>query len=68
MTNLTCPHPNCTHDINLADNMPSGTYLCPCHAIKVRLTWDSYLNEAPKPRFSYWKELSDAEQARASAD
>lgn len=68
MTKRTCPHPDCTHDIKLADNMTSGAYLCPCHTIKVRLVWDSYLNEAPKPRFSYWKDLPDAERTTASAD
>ncbi len=47
-----CPHPDCRHQIKIRPDLPADTYLCPCHAITVRLAWDSYVGGPRQPRLS----------------
>ncbi len=44
-----CPHPDCQATLKVTDGVPAGEYDCKCKSCKVRLSWASYIGQAPKP-------------------
>lgn len=49
---VKCPHPECYATAQLSYAKPSGIYDCKCHAIQIRLAWDTYADGRRVPQMA----------------
>ena len=49
---MECPHPECTHGIKFHTETVAGVYPCPCHACRVKLSWQTPIGTFNRPTLS----------------
>lgn len=51
---VACPAAGCQGQVKIPDTLPAGEYICPCHTVRLSLSWATYLAQGvPQGRKPY---------------